>query len=202
MMADLPPPGRAHALVIGAARAFGAEIVGRLQADGLAVADDMMAVPADAPLTVLIINLTISPGDIRFGAVTESDFRAVLDSQLYTLVEAVQAAVPRLAAGSAIVLIVPKSYLGGWGGVHVAATAAACIAMARSMALELAPLGIRVNSVATGRPGESWDRAAARADIAATAAWLAGPGSGQVTGETILVDRGASLHMAQATRRQ
>lgn len=193
--------GTRHAIVAGADRVFGSEVATRLRADRIIVTEDPASFPTEAVLDMLVVDLTMPSSDLPFRAVTEDDLRAVLDGQLYALVAAVQAAVPRMSAGGGIVLIVPRTYLGSWGGVHGAAAAAACVAMGRSMAIELAPRGIRVNSVATGRLGDTWEVPRARADIAATVAWLAGGDSGQVTGETILVDRGASLQMVQAVRR-
>lgn len=189
------------ALIVGRDRPFAHDVAVRLRADGATVVDAVAALPDGAALDMLVADLSRAAEPVRFRSVGEDDLRRLLDDQLYTFVEAVQASAPRMMRGGGIVAIVSNAYLGSWGGVHVAASAAACVAMARSMAIELAPRGIRVNCVATGSPGEAWDTPAARADIAATAAWLAGPQSGQVTGETILADRGASLRMAQAARR-
>lgn len=185
-----------HALVAGEG-AFRTEIAARLGADGFQVNNT----PDAAVLHALVIDLVTAPDPLPFRAVGDSDLRDALERQLYAFVAMVQAEAPRLGAGDTIVAVVPNAYLGAWGGVQIAAVAAACIAMARSMALELAPRGLRVNCVATARPGDRWDTPAARADIAATVAWLSGAESGQLSGQTILADRGASLKMTQAARR-
>lgn len=190
-----------YAHVVGDDRMFAPHVMVQLRGKGVRIVADLAALSDEAALDALIVDLTMITVDVPFRSVTDDQFRASLDGGLYVFVDAVQAVVRRMTAGGSIVIIVPKAYLGAWGGVHVAASAAACVAMARSMAIELAPRGIRVNCVATGRPGDAWDTAQARADVAATVAWLAVGDSGQITGETILADRGASLQMAQAIRR-
>ena len=85
--------------------------------------------------------------------------------------------------------------------------------LARSMALELAPLGITVNPIAPGTVETDLNRVALSdskfrrsklemipmeriadpADIAGAALYLAGPTAGYVTGTTITVDGGLTL---------
>jgi NAD(P)-dependent dehydrogenase (short-subunit alcohol dehydrogenase family) len=97
--------------------------------------------------------------------------------------------------------------------VHYAAAKAGLTAMARGLAVELARDGIRVNAIVPG-----WTRAAmteglldspaAQAkilprvplrrwgtpqDFEALAVWLAGPGSGYLTGQTVVLDGGYSV---------
>lgn len=201
MTARPSTPTIRHALVIGADRAFGTDVVERLLTNGFAVITNLAALPDATPLDTLIVNLCGTTQETPFRSVTDEQFRSLLDDRLYLFVDSVQAAIPRMVEGGTIVQIAPKSFLGAWGGVHVAATAAACIAIARSMAIEFRPLDIRVNTVAVGYPDEQARDARERESIAATVAWLAGTDSDQVSGETILADRGASLQMAQAARR-
>lgn len=187
------------ALVIGADRPCGREIVAALQNEGHAVAASVT--DAAEVLDLLVVNTPSEPRRIRFRDLTDADFMASLEEQLYVLVDAVQLAVPRMDAGGAIVHVASKAHLGTWDGVDLAAAGAASVAMVRSMALELASRGIRVNTLAADHVGERWDTPAARADLAATVAWLGGPASRLVSGETILADRTRSLRMPLAGRR-
>jgi len=97
--------------------------------------------------------------------------------------------------------------------IHYAAAKAGVAAMARGLAVELARDGIRVNAivpgwtVATMTEGLlSSDAAQAKIlprvplrrwgmpeDFAALAVWLAGPGSGYFTGQTVVMDGGYSV---------
>lgn len=185
-----------HAFVAGARHPFGEAIMERLRADGMTLVESVEAVPAGSSLDALVLTLPSAAREAPFRDLDEDDLRAALDDQLYTLVDTVQAAVPRMSGiggvGGAIVQLISSDYLGRWHGVHLAASAAACLAMGRSMALELMPRGIRVNTVVTGSDD---------AGVAATVAWLVGPDSAHVTGDTIFADRGASLRMTYASRR-
>ena len=80
--------------------------------------------------------------------------------------------------------------------------------LARSMALDLAPHGVRVNAVAPGltpQPGTSWaeektryiplGRAATPGDIAAAVAFLASDAAGYVTGQIVYVDGGLTTQL-------
>ena len=96
---------------------------------------------------------------------------------------------------------------------HYAAAKAALTAMARGLAVELARDGVRVNAIVPG-----WTQAAMTEDLLsspaaqakilprvplrrwgapddyeALAVWLAGPGSGYVTGQTLVIDGGYSV---------
>jgi len=190
--------GPRNALVIGATRHFGEQIVSALEAAGHAMAFSFEK--AAATLDLVVINSPVEPRRIRFRAMTDADFVQPLEQQLYEFVEAVQFAAPRMAAGGSIVQVASRAHLGTWDGVDVAAAGGACVAMARSMALELGPMGIRVNTLAAGYVGEAGDDAQAREDLAATVAWLGCDASRLISGETILLDQGRSLQMALAAR--
>lgn len=97
--------------------------------------------------------------------------------------------------------------------VHYAAAKAGVAAMARGLAVELARDGIRANAIVPGWteatmteglldspaaqtkilprvPLRRWGKPA---DFEALAVWLAGPGSGYVTGQTIVIDGGYTV---------
>jgi len=119
----------------------------------------------------------------------------------------------RRAGGGAIVNIASTTALNGSAGfAHYVASKGAVIALTRSMAREVGPLGIRVNAIAPGFTlteasrelfaGEGIDpetyaldrgslkRPAQPDDVVGAALWLAGEGAGYVTGQTVVVDGG------------
>lgn len=197
---------RRTALVIGAGRPFGAEIVARLGADGyhvIAAADlaDPAIAQAAAPLDAFILNAPVMLDGLRFRETGDDAFLAALTDQLFDLVAAGQIAVPLMTRGGRIVHVASRAHLGSWGGPHQIAAGAALVAMSRSMALELADQGIGVNVAAADYIGEPWDTPAARADLAAIVAFLAGPDSTLISGETILLNQDRSLRMTEGTRR-
>ena len=107
-----------------------------------------------------------------------------------------------------------------WGGhVNYAASKGGVMLLMKSMAQELAPKKIRVNSIAPGAIKTpinrgAWDTPAAETellklipegrvgvpeDIARTAVWLASDASDYVTGTTLFVDGGMTLYPGFAT---
>jgi glucose 1-dehydrogenase len=107
-----------------------------------------------------------------------------------------------------------------WGGhVNYAASKGGVMQLMKSMAQELAPKKIRVNSIAPGAIKTSinrsaWETPAAETellklipegrvglpeDIARTAVWLASDASDYVTGTTLVVDGGMTLYPGFAT---
>ncbi len=112
--------------------------------------------------------------------------------------------------GSITNIVVVTSH-GLYGVAHSVAARAGVIGLSRSVAVEWAPLGIRVNCIAPGlietdgwrvyapevraryarsnpmmRPGDAWD-------VAEACAYLAGPSGNYVTGEVVTVDGGGQL---------
>jgi 3-oxoacyl-[acyl-carrier protein] reductase len=96
--------------------------------------------------------------------------------------------------------------------LHYVTSKAAVIGMTRSMARELGPFGIAVNAVAPGlvtteitvqtvsedyrrlvAEGQCLREAILPSDIAAAVAYLAGPAARLVTGQTLLVNGGATM---------
>jgi len=110
-----------------------------------------------------------------------------------------------------IVNIVVVTTHGLYGIAHSIAARSGVIGLSRSVAVEWAPLNIRVNCVAPGAiETEGWNvyapearaayprsnpmmRAGSPWDVAEACAYLAGPSSGFVTGETLTVDGGGQL---------
>jgi len=107
-----------------------------------------------------------------------------------------------------------------WGGhVNYAASKGGVMLLMKSMAQELAPKKIRINSIAPGAiktaiNRAAWETPAAEAellklipegrvgvpeDVARTAVWLASDASDYVTGTTLFVDGGMTLYPGFAT---
>jgi NAD(P)-dependent dehydrogenase (short-subunit alcohol dehydrogenase family) len=194
------------AAVLGAWRPFGAEIVARLELDGFAVtaideSADEASIAAGGPLDAFVVNAPVQLETARFVDIAEADFVRALQTQLYDVVSAGQAAVRRLRRGGAIAHVTSHAHLGTWGGAHQSAAGAALVAMSRSMALELDSNEIRVNTLATDFVGSAWDTPAARESVAAAVSFLVNSDSESVSGETILLDRAGSLRMRQSARR-
>lgn len=185
------------AVVIGGDRPFGREVVERLAAEGYVLVDE----GGSGPIDLLVINRPVEMTGTTFRDIDDAQFLAAVSDQLYDLVAAGQAAAPRMAGGGAIVVVASRAHLGGWGGAHVMAAGAALVGMGRSMALELAGQGVRVNVIAAPFVGEPADTPDARADVAGTVAYLAGPDGASITGETLLLNRGDSLRMGEGRRR-
>jgi citronellol/citronellal dehydrogenase len=112
--------------------------------------------------------------------------------------------------GSIVNIVVVTTH-GLYGVAHTIAARSGVIGLSRSVAVEWAPLKIRVNCVAPGAiETEGWKvytpearaayprsnpmmRAGSPWDIAEACVYLAGPSGGFVTGETLTVDGGGQL---------
>ena len=180
----------------GADRPFGAEIHARLLHEGYDAAQT-----GGEPIDVLVVNAPVTLGGERFDAIADHAFHAAMEKLLFEIVETAQAALPRMGRGGRIVHVAARGHLGAWGGAHWMAANAALIAMTRSMALELAEDGIRVNALAPDFAGERWETPGTRAELAAAVAFLANGETSQLTGETLLLDGARSLRMSEARRR-
>ena len=116
-------------------------------------------------------------------ALVERSFRTNILGQIWLA----KAALPHLAEGGCIINTSAASACQGDAAlVDFAASAAAVIGFTRSLALQLAPRGIRVNAVAPasgqGAPGE----------IAPFYVFLASPGAGLMTGQMLHPHGGAA----------
>jgi len=101
----------------------------------------------------------------HFADTTDEDWQAVLDLNLNIHLRCARSAItPMIKAGGGAILFVASIFgreAGGPGLSIYNATKSALISAAKIMALELAPRGIRVNTIAPGSirfPGGSWDR--------------------------------------------
>jgi 3-oxoacyl-[acyl-carrier protein] reductase len=116
-------------------------------------------------LDVLVNNVGGATGT-SFQDTPAEEWQRAIDLNLMPAVRASRFAVPHMRARGGAIVNVASVYGREWGGAYVRrptyiAAKAALIAMSKALALELAPFGIRVNSVAPGSilfPGGSWER--------------------------------------------
>jgi NAD(P)-dependent dehydrogenase (short-subunit alcohol dehydrogenase family) len=149
----------------------------------------------------------------RFDEIDPDEWDTVMGVNAKGVYLASRAALPHLAEGSAIVNISSSTALKGTSGfLHYVASKAAVLGMTRAMANELGDLDIRVNAVAPGftaseaslQAGEQYvegradsqalsKRSIQPADIADAVAFLAGPHSEMMSGQTVTVDGGRRM---------
>ena len=126
-------------------------------------------------LDILFANAGVS-GPTPLGSTTYEAFQDIVDTNLTSVFFTVQAVLPLLKQGSAIVLngsVMRELAVGGTAAYS--ATKAAITGMAKVFATELAPRGIRVNTVIPGATRTPiWTRGARTgATLDATEAYLA-----------------------------
>jgi 3-oxoacyl-[acyl-carrier protein] reductase len=174
-------------------------------------ADGLRAMVAGLPRVDVLVNNAGIFDVIDFDALTEADLRRMTDVNYIPAFTLSQAAARRMPADGRIINIASRSWLGARQIAHYAASKAAVVGLTRAMALDLAPKRILVNAIAPGVIEtailDAWDAEARRAlaarqpigrlgrpeDIAAAVGYLADPRTGFITGQTLIVDGGASV---------
>jgi NAD(P)-dependent dehydrogenase (short-subunit alcohol dehydrogenase family) len=174
------------------------------------------AVKTFGKLDIVFANAGI-PGNTPIGGTTLEDFESVIRTNITSVFFTVQAAVPHLNDGGSIILNGSViSVLGNPGYAAYAASKAGVRGMARVMASELAPRGIRVNVVAPGAAKTPiWNGAAPTAaafavldqrisrsiplgrlgeaeEVAKTVLFLASDDASNINGAELFVDGGAT----------
>lgn len=211
--------GRRQGALDAVAAEFG-DAVTTVQGD-VAVAEDVARVVAAVEARGAGLDLVFAnAGGGEFaplGEISWEHYRSTFDANVGGVVNTVQAALPFLSRGSAIVLTGSNIDVKGSAAFSVyAATKAAVRSLARSWAVELVERGVRVNVVAPGpigTPGLSglaggaeevgalfeglaagvpMGRLGAEDEIADAVLFLGSSRSSYVTGSVLYVDGGAS----------
>jgi len=211
--------GRNRATLDAAVQELGSSAVA-LQADATDIAATEQAVAAAVAAFGTLDIVFANAGIINrtpLGGSTPEAFEQVLRTNVTGVFFTVQAAAPHLSDGASIILNGSvMSQLGSPGSSAYAASKAAVRGMARVLAAELAPRGIRVNVVSPGATRTPiWDGSAptpeakqqlerrlsgiiplgrlGEADeIAKTVLFLASDDASNITGAEIFVDGGAN----------
>jgi len=215
-IADLKPP--VHALPAGA-RYVPLDITDALAcrqvlaevAAGASTSDD-----ATAPgLSVLVHSAAITAPARPLAEIPVEEWRRLLEVNLTGAFLVAQAAIPALCrARGAAVFIASRAGRTGYAALnaspagtkaHYAASKAALLSLVKSLAIELAPEGVRVNAVVPGSiegqmiPRERWPELAARIplgrlgtpdEVANAVGWLCSEAAGYVTGHALDVNGG------------
>jgi len=163
---------------------------------------------------VLVNNAGIYPFKV-FADMTEADFDRVMGINLKGVFNFTKAVLPGMMARRRGRVVnrssIAGTTVGFFGLVHYSASKAAIMGFSRSLALEVAPLGITVNAVAPGpvdtpgaRPADAAQAEQIRRaipagrlgrpeDIAALVAFLASDRAGFITGQCIVIDGGYTI---------
>lgn len=219
-----------RALVSGASSGIGAAIAARLLAEGWQVTGLCRSAPA-AGIAHLPVDLsdaaatraalaTLEPFDAvihaagllrvgRHDTMDLEDGAAMWRLHVQVAAELIQSLAPRMPDGGRIVLIGSRVAQGAAGRSLYAASKAALVGLARSVAAELAPRRITVNVVAPGATDTPMLRDPARhsepprtppmgrliqpEEVAGTVAFLLSDAAQSITGQQIVICGGGSL---------
>ena len=176
------------------------------------------ALSAFGRIDVLVNNagLFASLAQRPFAEIPIAEWRSVFEVNVLGTAIAARSVLPAMRErGGSIVNIASTTAFKGSGLPHYAASKGAVLALTRNLARELGSSGIRVNSVSPGftvstgveqHPDEvagmrahaadsrSLRREMVPDDIVGAVAFLAGPSSSFITGQTLVVDGGAYFH--------
>lgn len=167
--------------------------------------------------------VNVAGGALRHTALLEGmdddGWNRTLDLNLSGPMRCIRAVAPHLGRGGAIVLVSSVNGLQAWGGESYSSAKAGLVVLAKNLAVELGPAGVRINVVAPGTVRTPvWDdqggpdrlapvyplgRVGEPEDIAAAIAFLASDDAAWITGITLPVDGGGGagpLHLLRQLR--
>jgi 3-oxoacyl-[acyl-carrier protein] reductase len=237
MPAEASPPGRRRAIVTGAAGGIGRAIVAALGQDGYQVAgcdvadfdvSDRAAVQTGVAEAIaalggcdaVVANAGVVDTIHRAERFSEAEWRTDLETNLYGAFYVVQAAFEALAEsgdGRVVLISSVAAEIGIPGQVAYGASKAGLVGMARTLAAEWAPRGIRCNVVMPGMVATPkvlamperlqqglkatipLGRFGATEELAGTVSFLLSPAAAYITGAVLRVDGGLGLAASPLT---
>jgi NAD(P)-dependent dehydrogenase (short-subunit alcohol dehydrogenase family) len=194
--------------------AIGVAVDVRERAQLAALAD--RAVDRFGSIDILVCNAGVSGEMGRMHEAGEAERRDLFAVNLEHALTLTSIVAPRMAAQRSGSIILTSSIAGLRGNARLglyAITKAALAQLARNLAVEWGPSGVRANAIAPGLIRTTWAsaildsseasqrrlqatplrRAGEPWEVAAAALFLAGPGSAFITGQTIVVDGGTII---------
>ncbi len=180
-------------LVLGGEGGMAAAIAARL-----CVENGYQLVQDGEPAGAILIDAMAHGPETPFLDLSDSDFMAQVVEATLDRRDAFVDALSRVAERGAILVVASDAYLGRWHAAGQAAGSAALIGMMRSLAMEHARRGIRINALALPAGVDPSDAAVVGEAIGLAAALLE---SGTISGQCVVADRGDNLMMRQARRR-
>lgn len=167
-------------------------------------------------IDVLICNAGVNPHFGRLNEAPEEARSDAFNTNLKHALHLTNIVAPSMAQGGGGSIVLTSSIAGLRGNAKIGLygiTKAALIQLARNLAVEWGPHGVRANAIAPGLIRTSWAdailsspeatkarmqmtplrRAGEPEEVAATALFLASPGGAFITGQTIVVDGGTLI---------
>jgi 2-hydroxycyclohexanecarboxyl-CoA dehydrogenase len=142
-----------------------------------------------------------------FADMTPALWTRILDTNLHSVLHCCHAVLPSMIAarrGGIVSIAASRGLRGGPKASIYSAAKAAIIVFSQSLAQEVGPLGIRVNTIAPGNAQARWKtsaesasplgRATSAADVGKAVAFLLSDDASHITGSCLDVSGGTTLH--------